>query len=118
MYVFQTRTLGATCGDDDRTGYVSSFIAPIHGIPGSHQMRMNLLNSDYWSTWTINVDARARVIGTSTLNGQSGPNAPTNRFELSCRGDRFVGTGTRQYRSGGRRCAVADDALLRRIDLL
>jgi len=44
MYVFQTRTRSATCGDDERTGYVSTFLAPIHGVPGSRTMRMTLEN--------------------------------------------------------------------------
>ena len=118
MYVFQTRTRSATCGDDERTGYVSTFVAPIHGVPGSRTMRMQLLNSPYFATWTITVNAEMQVIGDSTQTGQSSPNAPTNHFEVSRRRDRFVGTGVRRYRSGGRECEVHFDALLRQIDLL
>ena len=117
MYVFQTRTRSATCGDDSQNGYVSSFVAPIHGIPGSREMSMNLLNTEYWSTWRLTVNRQMHILGLSTLDG-GGANAPTNRFDVSRQGDRFVGTGTRQYMSGGRRCEVSYDALLRRIDLL
>lgn len=118
MYAFQTRTRSASCGDDERTGYVSTFLAPIHGVPGSREMRMTLTNSDYWPVWQITVDPQNHVIGRATLAGASGANAPTNRFEVAWRRDRFVGTGTRQYRRDGRACRVEYDALLRRIDQL
>lgn len=117
MYVFQTRTTRASCDDDERTGYVSSFVAPIHGVPGASTMRMQLLNSPYWSTWSVTVQADGRVVAESTLDGAEGPNAPTNRFEVRREGDRFTGTGVRRYRSGSRQCEVRYDALLRRIDL-
>lgn len=124
LYVFQTRTRSAVCEDDERTGYVSSFVAPIHGVPGSRTMRMQLLNSPWWSRWTIVVDANDRIVGDSTMDGQSGPNAARNHFELERdrRRDRFTGTGTRTYMTttdGQRReCAVTYDALLRRLDEL
>jgi hypothetical protein len=121
MYVFQTRTRSATCGDDERTGYVSSFLAPIHGIPGSRSMRMQLVNSPYWSGWSLTVRADGTVVGESTLDGAEGPNAPTNRFEVTRDGDRFTGRGARSYTANvdgrQRRCTVQYDALLRRIDL-
>jgi len=118
MYVFQTRTRSASCGDDERTGYVSTFLAPIHGVPGSRTMRMTLENSEYWPVWQITVDAQNQVVGHATLAGASGANAPTNHFEVRRQRDRFVGTGTRRYERGGRQCAVEYDALLRRIDQL
>lgn len=122
LYVFQTRTRSATCNDDERTGYVSSFVAPIHGIPGSRRMSMQLLNTNYWSRWTIRVEGDNRVVGDSTMNGARGPSAPRNHFEVTLEGDRFVGTGTRSYTrtvDGERQpCAVTYDALLRRIDQL
>ena len=118
MYVFQTRTRSASCDDDEATGYVTTFLAPVHGVPGSREMRMTLVNSQYWPTWQITVDAQNRVSGESTLAGASGPNAPRNRFTVSWQRDRFVGTGTRTYRSGARECRVEYDALLRQIDLL
>lgn len=117
MYVFQTRTRSATCGDDDRTGYVSSFMAPIHGIPGSRTMRTHLANSEYFPNWRITVNAQNHVLGRSTLQGASGPNAPTNEFDVHLERGRFVGTGTRRYRANGRMCEVEYDALLRRIDV-
>lgn len=122
LYVFQTRTRSASCGDDERTGYVSSFVAPIHGVPGSRTMRMQLLNSPYWSEWRITVNAQDAVIGESTMNGQRGPSAPRNQFEVRVDRDRFTGTGTRTYTRtvGGRaeQCSVTFDALLRRIDAI
>jgi len=122
LYVFQTRTRSASCGDDERTGYVSSFVAPIHGVPGSRTMRMQLLNSPYWSEWRITVNAQDAVIGESTMTGQRGPSAPRNQFEVRVDRDRFTGTGTRTYTrtAGGRteQCSVTYDALLRRIDAI
>ena len=124
LYEFQTRTRSASCDDDERTGYVSSFVAPIHGIPGARRMRMQLLNSPYWSTWSITVEADGMVVGEAHLDGASGPNAPTNRFEVRREGSghsRFVGHGERSYTATvdgeSRRCTVRYDALLRRIDL-
>ena len=120
MYVFQTRTREASCGDDARTGYVSSFLAPIHGIPGSRTMRMQLVNSPYWSAWDLSVRPDGVVVGRSTLDGAEGPNAPTNGFEVRRDGDRFTGRGARTYHATidgeRRRCTVTYDALLRRID--
>ncbi len=118
LYVFQTRTRSATCDDDERTGYVSSFVAAVQGVPGSRSMRMQLVNSPYWSTWTLQIDAQNRVTGESTLDGASGPSAPRNRFEIRVDRDRFTGTGTRTYARGAQQCSVTYDALLRRIDAL
>lgn len=122
LYVFQTRTRGATCNDDERNGYVSSFVAPIHGVPGSRRMSMQLINTDYWSRWTIRVEGDDRVIGDSTMNRMRGPSAPRNHFEVTRQGDRFIGTGTRTYTrtvdGRAQECAVTYDALLRRIDAL
>lgn len=121
LYVFQTRTRTASCDDDERTGYVSTFIAPIHGVPGSRTMRMQLTNSEYWPSWQLTV-ADGAVSGESRLAGSSGANAPTNRFSVRPQGDRFTGRGTRTYTrtEGGRsvQCQVEFDALLRRIDML
>ena len=117
MYVFQTRTRSATCDDDPHTGYVSTFMAPIHGVPGERTMRMTLSNSEFWPTWTIVVDPDGHVVGDATIAGGTGPNAPTNHFSVAWSRDRFVGTGARRYRGGGRWCEVRYDALLRRIDL-
>lgn len=121
MYVFQTRTRSASCDDDERTGYVSSFVAPIHGVPGSPTMRMQLLNNPYFANWTITVSPQGLIVGESQLTGARSADSPTNRFEIRRDRDRFTGTGTRSYTAtvGGRRqrCTVAFDALLRRIDV-
>lgn len=120
LYVFQTRTRTASCQDDERTGYVSSFVAPIHGVPGSRTMRMQLVNSPWWSTWTLRVDASDRIVGDAFLDGSSGPSRPTSHFEVTRNGDRFTGEGSRTYDAtiaGARqRCVVTFDALLRRLD--
>jgi hypothetical protein len=95
-------------------------VAPIHGIPGSRTMRMQLVNSPWWSSWSLTVRPDGTIVGESTLDGAEGPNAPTNRFEIRRDGDRFTGRGARQYMATidgrRRRCTVRYDALLRRID--
>lgn len=115
LYVFQTRTLSATCDDDERTGFVHTFIAPIHGVPGDRRMRMQLTNSRHWPGWDIVVAEDGTITGDAALDGNRnpGPNTPRNHFEVRQRRDRFVGTGSRTYRSGGRACEVRYDALLR-----
>ena len=121
MYVFQTRTRSASCGDDERTGYVDSFIAPIHGIPGSRSMRMDLPNSTYWPTWSITVGEGGQVTGDAFLAGSTGPSRPTSHFSVRLDGSHFEGEGTRRYDSQTagetRHCIVTYDALLRRIDI-
>jgi hypothetical protein len=121
LYVFQTRTRSASCGDDERTGYVDSFVAPIHGIPGSRSMRMELPNNAYWRDWSITVSADGAVAGDAFLVGSAGPSRPTSHFVVRVDGEQLEGEGTRVYDAqiGGetRRCVVSYDALLRRIDL-
>ena len=121
LYVFQMRILSATCDDADRTGYVTTFVAPIHGIPGSREMSMELLNSQYWPAWNLTVDARGRITGQATIDGRDGSPAATNRFELVRQGPRFTGRGSRNYTStsGGtrRRCEVSYEALLRLLEI-
>jgi len=122
LYVFQTRTLGATCGDDERTGYVSSFVAAIDGVPGSRTMQMRLMDNQYWSSWTLTVSAEGMITGASLMNGTSGPHRPTNDFHVTRdAAGRFTGQGVRGYDAtvGGasHHCEVSFDALLRRIDI-
>lgn len=121
MYVFQSRTRSATCGDDEQTGYVDTFMAPVHGVPGNREMRMTLSNSPYWSSWTMIVDEQNRIFGDSFMNGSSGANRPTNHFVVTRNGPRFTGRGVRSYMAmvngTATRCEVYYDALLRRIDL-
>lgn len=120
LYVFQTRIDHATCGDGERTGYVSSYFAAVDGIPGSRTMRMSLLNSSHWPTWELAVSSSNAVIGDARMRGQTGPNAGESHFELAHQGQRFTGRGTRSYDatvSGQRqRCRISYEALLRKID--
>lgn len=122
LYVFQTRTLAATCGDDERTGYVSSFVASIDGVPGSRSMQMHLVDARFWSSWTLTVGADGMIHGESLMDGTTGASRPMNRFDVSRDAtSRFTGRGARSYDAtiGGhaQHCEVTFDALLRRIDL-
>ena len=119
MYVFQTRVRNATCGDDQATGFVDSFIAPIHGVSGSRRMVMHLLNSQYWPDWTIVVTEGDEIFGDSSLHGWRGADPPTNHFMVTRRdAARFTGLGVRRYRGqNGQPCEVTFDALLRRVDI-
>ncbi len=112
LYAFQMRITHASCGDADRTGFVSSYFGAIDGIPGARHMVLRLLNSSYWPRWELEVDAAGVVTAVSRNERVRG----TNRFEVRLDGSRFTGTGTRTYMRGERRCAVTYDALLRRID--
>ncbi len=112
LYVFQMRITAASCGDADRTGFVSSYYGAIDGIPGARHMVLRLLDSRFWPRWELEVDAAGVIAGVSHNERVGG----TNRFELRLNGDRFTGTGTRTYRRGQERCSVSYDALLRRID--
>ncbi len=120
LYVFQTRIDHATCGDGERTGYVSSYFASVDGIPGSRTMRMSLLNSSYWPTWELAVSSSNAVIGDARMRGQTGPSAGESHFELAHQGQRFTGRGTRSYDAtvdGQRqRCRISYEALLRKLD--
>ncbi|MBX3247776.1 MAG: hypothetical protein KF901_11405 [Myxococcales bacterium] len=120
LYVFQTRIDHATCGDGERTGYVSSYFAAVDGIPGSRTMQMNLLNSSYWPSWTLTVSPSNAVIGEARMRGQTGPSAGESRFELTFDRNKFTGQGTRSYDAtvnGQRqRCRIGYDALLRKLD--
>ncbi|MFO0695006.1 MAG: hypothetical protein U0230_15715 [Polyangiales bacterium] len=120
LYVFQTRITAATCGDADRTGDVTSYYAAIDGIPGSRQMRMGLLNSRFWPSWTLNVTANDHVVGDADQEGVTGPHRGHSHFDVGPDNGRFTGQGTREYsRQVGTetaRCRVTYDALLKRID--
>lgn len=119
-YVYQTRLDTATCEDDSNSGYTNSFFAAIDGVPGAADMRMSLVNSEYWPRWTLNVSANGTVTGDATMRGQTGPNAARSHFEIQRRGDHLRGRGFREYnrRIGGenRRCRNEFDVLLRRMD--
>lgn len=118
LYVFQTRTREATCGDSEPDGYVLSYFAAVHGIPHSPGMGMELVNTPHFKEWTLKVLNNNRVVGTARIG--TAADGPESRFEVKLEGDRFKGTGYRSYNStvaGKRmRCRVNYDALLRRLD--
>lgn len=119
-YVYQTRLNTATCEDDSSSGFTSSFFAAVDGVPGAADMRMSLLNSEYWPAWTLNVRADGTVVGDATIRGQRGAGAARSHFEIRRRGDHLRGTGYREYNQTvdgrRRRCRNDFDVLLRRLD--
>jgi hypothetical protein len=120
LYLFQTRTREGTCNDAPRTGYVTSAIATLDGVPGSRVMTLQLLNSKYWPTWTLTVTEKDLIVGTAIMGGGKDESAGTSRFELTAKKDRFQGVGTRTYPSkvAGETvsCTLSYDALLKPLD--
>jgi hypothetical protein len=122
LYLYQTRTRDGTCNDAPRTGYVTSAIATLDGVPGSRTMTMQLLNSKYWPTWRLTVTADDTIVGTAFLNGGKDDSNGSSRFEIRERKDRgrYQGVGARNYNStvDGKptRCTLNYDALLKPID--
>jgi hypothetical protein len=118
LYLFQTRTRSGTCNDAPRTGYVTSAIATLDGVPGSRTMTLRLLNSKWWPTWTLTVAADDTLIGSANMFGGKDPTKGTSRFEIRAVKDRFQGTGSREYPSKGEatRCTLLYDALLKPIE--
>jgi hypothetical protein len=120
MYVFQTRTRHASCGDAEQDGYVLTYLATIDGVPGSRTMKMELVNTKHFTEWTLRVVGKDEVVGNSQLG--STPDAADNHFEVKRDKDRFKGAGSRSYSSkvDGKvvRCRVSYDALLKRVDSL
>ncbi len=118
LYVFQTRLDHESCGHSNETGFVTTYFAAVNGVPGSRTMQMSLLNSDFWASWTLTVTPDNRVMGDAQQERVSG--GGESHFELTRERDRFTGRGSRSYTrtSGGsqRRCRMAYDALLRRLD--
>ena len=119
LYVFQTRTREASCGDAEPDGYVLSFLAAIDGVPGATSMSMQVINTKHFHSWTLKVLPSGQVVGESKIG--SAADAPDSRFEVALDGPRFKGTGYRSYSGsvGGKptRCKVSYDALLRRVDI-
>jgi len=117
LYLFQTRTREGTCNDAPRTGYVTSAIASLDGVPGSRVMTLQLLNSKYWPTWTLTVTEKDLIVGVAIMGGGKEESAGVSRFELSAKKDRFQGVGTRTYPSkvAGETvsCTLSYDALLK-----
>jgi hypothetical protein len=118
LYVFQTRTRDASCGDSEPDGYVLSYFAAIHGIPHAVSMTMELTNTPHFKNWTLKILDNKQVVGDSRIG--TAADAPDTHFEVKLDGDRFKGTGFRTYNGtvDGKktRCRVNYDALLRRLD--
>jgi hypothetical protein len=117
LYLFQTRTRDGTCNDAPRTGFVTSAVATLDGVPGSRTMTLKLLNSKYWPTWTLSVNADNVITGDAFMNGAKDDSAGSSHFELREKKDRFQGVGARSYNStdAGKpvRCTLNYDALLK-----
>lgn len=120
LYLFQTRTREGTCNDAPRTGYVTSAMATLDGVPGSRVMTMQLLNSKYWPTWTLTVNEKDVIIGSAIMGGGKDESAGMSRFEISAKKDRFQGIGNRTYPSkvAGETvsCTLSYDVLLKPLD--
>ncbi len=119
LYLFQTRTRDGSCPDAPRTGYVTSAVATLDGVPGSRTMTMQLLNSKYWPTWTLVVGADDSITGNAFMGGAKDDKNGSTRFELREKKDRFQGVGARTYPStvNGQptRCTLNYDVLLKPI---
>jgi hypothetical protein len=117
LYLFQTRTRDGTCNDAPRTGYVTSAVATLDGVPGSRAMTLRLLNSKYWPTWKLNVGADNAIVGDANMYDAKDDSGGSSHFELREKKERFQGVGTRSYSSteGGKpvRCRLNYDALLK-----
>lgn len=122
LYVFQTRTRSGTCHDAPRTGYVTSAVATLDGVPGARTMTMQLLNSKYWPTWTLQITTDGAVIGTANMGGAKDDTKGSSRFELRAKKARFQGVGARSYPGSAdaqgqtTRCTLDYDALLKPLD--
>ncbi len=118
LYVFQTRIRNSTCGDAEPDGYVLSFFAAIDGIPGSVSMKMELLNTAYFKTWSLNVSGDT-ISGSSKIGKTA--DGPEAQFTVTKDGNRFKGTGHRSYNGSvdgkPQRCKVSYDALIKRLDM-
>jgi len=118
LYIFQTRTRDASCGDSEADGYVISYFAAIHGIPHSLEMKMELVNTPHFKDWVLKVAANTTIRGDARIG--TAADSPETHFEVKLEGDRFKGTGARTYngsKDGKKvRCQVNYDTLLRRLD--
>lgn len=116
VYSFQTRLDHSSCGDRVTSGVVRTYVAVVSGIPGSREMSMQLINSDWWSTWTLRITVEGHVIGDAQQDRVTGPARGDSHFELRLAGDKLSGRGSRSYtqRRGGEsvRCRMSYDALL------
>jgi hypothetical protein len=117
LYLFQTRTRDGTCRDAQRTGYVTSSVATLDGVPGARTMTMQLLNSKYWPTWTLTIATDGSIVGTANMGGAKDDAAGSSRFEIRAKKERYQGVGARSYpgQLDGKpaRCTLNYDALLK-----
>jgi hypothetical protein len=117
LFLFQTRTRDGSCNDAPRTGYVTSAVATLDGVPGSRTMTMQLLNSKYWPTWTLTITADDTILGTANMKGASDDREGGSRFEIRAKKNRYQGTGARTYNAvvddKPTRCTLNYDALLK-----
>jgi hypothetical protein len=120
LYLFQTRTRDGSCNDAPRTGYVTSSVATLDGVPGSRSMTMQLLNSKYWPTWTLTITDQDTIVGTANMSGAKDDSNGSSRFEMKIKKDRFQGVGARSYpgQADGKnvRCTLNYDVLLKVLD--
>jgi hypothetical protein len=120
LYLFQTRTRDGSCNDAQRTGYVTSAVATLDGVPGARTMTMQLLNSKWWPTWTLTVTADNTIIGTANMGGAKDDSAGSSHFEVKLKKERFMGVGARKYpgQNNGAKaiCTLNYDALLKPLD--
>lgn len=118
LYVFQTRTRDASCGDSEPDGYVLTFFAAIHGIPHAVEMKMELMNTAHFKDWQLKIMNNNQIVGQARIG--TAADGPESHFDVKLEGDRFKGTGARTYNStvNGKkvRCQVNYDALIRRLD--
>jgi hypothetical protein len=120
LYLFQTRTRDGSCNDAPRTGYVTSSMATLDGVPGSRTMTMQLLNSKYWPTWTLSIGKDESIAGSAVMLGGKDESKGTSRFDMRAKKERFQGVGSRSYPSqvDGKPvgCTLNYDVLLKPID--
>jgi hypothetical protein len=120
LYLFQTRTRSGSCNDAPRTGYITSSVATLDGVPGARKLTLQLLNSKYWPTWTLNVDKDGTIVGDANMGGAKDATPGSSHFELRAKKERFQGVGMRSYpgqKDGAAvRCTLDYDALLKPLD--
>lgn len=120
LYLFQTRTRDGTCNDAPRTGYITSAVATLDGVPGARSMTMQLVNSKYWPTWSLTIAKDDSIGGSAIMLGGKDETKGTSRFEMRAKKDRFQGIGSRTYPSqvDGKtvRCTLNYDVLLKLLD--
>ncbi|MEY4581880.1 MAG: hypothetical protein RL701_6583 [Pseudomonadota bacterium] len=120
LYLFQTRTRSGSCNDAPRTGYITSSVATLDGVPGARTLTLQLLNSKYWPTWTLNVGTDGAIVGDANMAGARDDSKGSSHFELRAKKERFQGVGVRSYPNptdpAAARCTLDYDALLKPLD--